>query len=253
MQPHPLESESILAGGEDAVLQDLQNQGPISTKWKYHHPPVEGIEFDITEAEVATKESTLVSVRLLLTLLCLGDKTNEAAVFRALPESFSAFLSLHPSHDITVPEDSELVSTNLGSPIPKNSGSDPSSLGEVLVPNPVSGSGSSQSTTTGTQKSVLSSIPRLKRLFQEKRKGHSSSGKSINSTVDKQSNSPGCVDASDSIISSTALLIDHGADVRINYAAKMGVREKGNHYFDNPFFASHILQRISVRKSFLIS
>ena len=218
MQPHPSESESILAGGEDAVLRDLQNQGSVSTRWKYHHPQVEGVEFDITEAEVATKENILDSVRLLLTLLCLGDKTNEAAMFRALPESFSAFLSLHPSHDITVAEESEFLSTTLGSP-------NPNSLGEISVPIPVSGS--SQSSTIGTQKSILSSIPRLKRLFQEKRKGHSGSGKSITSIVDKQSNTPDNMGASDSVISTTVLLTDHGADVRINYAVKMGVRERG--------------------------
>lgn len=217
---HHSDSESIVAEGEDAVLQDLQNHGPGSTGWKFHHPPVEGIELSITEAEVASKESALDSVRLLLTLLCLGDKTNEAGVFRALPESFSAFLSLRPSHDITVVEESENLGLTPDASRVSNSSSDPNSSIEVAVP--VLASRSSQSISIGTQNSALSSIPRLKRLFQEKRKGFSSSGKAIMSP-DSPPNSP----VFDSTITTTAILSDHGANVRVNYAAKMGVHDKG--------------------------
>jgi hypothetical protein len=66
---------------------------------KLRPAPVEGISPPPTAAEAATSIQRLEATRLLLTMLCLGDKINETVVLRALPDSFSAFLSFRPSYN----------------------------------------------------------------------------------------------------------------------------------------------------------
>ena len=251
-----VDKEKNQRSGSDS---EIRSEEDVDLGSRFHTQPIEGIELDVTEAETVTATTTLNASRLLLTLLCLGDKTNEAAVFRALPESFSTFLSLHPSHNIAPAMDLDLDS-NLD-----------------LELN-VIGSGSATTSGTQLQKSSLNaanSIPSLKRLFQGQGQGQglgqgqsqgqsqnpgpgqgqvrkgpvrkmslisstNDSGKISTSIPSSASDSPvlkssgsqpsrnrnagiessGCV---------SALLSANGSDVRATYAVKMGLHDKGSH------------------------
>jgi hypothetical protein len=95
-----IENELMTNSSTNNVSRAATNEDKSSSSlWKYHSPTVEGVEFKSLESEGVSTEMSLHSVRLLLTLLCLGDKSNEAVIFRALPESFAAFLSFKPSYN----------------------------------------------------------------------------------------------------------------------------------------------------------
>ena len=253
-----VDKEKNQRSGSDSEIRSEEDQDLGS---RFRTQPIEGIELDVTEAETVTATTTLNASRLLLTLLCLGDKTNEAAVFRALPESFSTFLSLHPSHNIAPAMDLDLDS-------------------DLDLELNAAGSGSATTSGTQLQKSLLNaanSIPSLKRLFQGQGQGQglgqgqgqsqglgqglgpgqgqvrrgpvrqmslissaNDSGKISTSIPSSASDSPvlrssgsqpsrnrnagiessGCV---------SALLSANGSDVRVTYAVKMGVHDKGSH------------------------
>lgn len=184
----------------DDLKLDIPHHSSMSTEW-FRPLSVEGVELPSCESEVATAESALDSVRLLLTLLCLGDKANEAAVFRLLPESFSSFLSLQPSFDMVVTE---------------NENPNAAIVGLKARPPPPLGFFSS-----------MKSTPQLKKIFQHQ---SSSSLQHTDSSVSCSVHSNGSPEGAvvvDTGSATTALLKSGGADIRIAFAAKMGVHDKG--------------------------
>lgn len=181
---------------------DSRSQSLGSTGWKYHPSPVEGVVFDICEAEMASIETNLDAVRLLLTLLCLGDKINQAVVFRALPESFSIFLSFQASHDIA-----DTVSTD----------TDTNKHGSIMK--------------------VGNSVPRIRRLFQGQPKNNidaainedNESLVSLSASVHSTGNvGSAIVEINNCGVCAAMLISSGGARVRVAFAAKMGAFEKGD-------------------------
>ena len=173
----------------------------VSSEW-FRPPSVEGVDLETCESEVATAESYLDAVRLLLTLLCLGDKANEAAIFRLLPESFSSFLSLQPSFDMVVTENENpnVTITGLKARPP------PPPLGFFTT---------------------MKSAPQLKKMFQHQ---SSSSLQHTDSSVSCSVHSNGSPEGPvvvDTGSATTALLKSGGSDIRVAFAAKMGVHDKG--------------------------
>lgn len=171
-------------------------------------PPVaEGIIFEICGSELTTSENILSSVRLLLSQLCFGNKINEEVVFRVLPESFSSFLSLHPSHDTTITEDDNPA-------IPSTSSS------------------GIKTTSTSTPKffETMKVNPRLKNMFRQYSSTSIGALSADSSTLQSSMISSGTVDELgplNPVAYRASILNNGGSEVRVSFAAKMGVRDKG--------------------------
>lgn len=168
-----------------------------------HAPPIEGVVLAVCESEVVTAEGCLDSARVLLTLLCLGDKANETAVFKALPESFSSFLSLRPSHDVTTTDDD--------------------------TPTPLKMAIKNESTTGFFR--PFSRAPSLKNMIKYGSSGNltplPASGEHPGPSLPLPAVAPEGPVLVDSRTATSVLLIDGGHGLRVSYAAKMGVHEKG--------------------------
>jgi hypothetical protein len=172
-----------------------------SIGWKVD---IEGLIFDICETELVSKETDLDSVRLLLTLLCLGDKINQAVVFRALPESFSTFLSFHASHGIV---DAGTITSDLD--VNKRGG-------------------------------IINSVTGIRRLFRGKSKNdinNSVINKDVDvlapltSSVHSSGHSDSNIVQIDNCGGCAAILVNNGGDkLRVAFAAKMGASEKGDFF-----------------------
>jgi hypothetical protein len=199
------DNATSIAADQNGLATDLKletSQDKKMTSDWFRPQSVEGVDLQICESEVATAESALDSVRLLLTLLCLGDKANEAAIFRLLPESFSSFLSLQPSFDMVVTE---------------NENPNVSITGLKARPPPPLGFFSS-----------MKSTPQLKKIFQHQ---SSSSLQNTDSSVSISVHSNGIPESPivvDTGSATTALLKSGGSDIRVAFAAKMGVNDKGS-------------------------
>lgn len=196
-----------LSNGFDSTHGEVLSVGriPLSSNrstW-FHAPPIEGVVLAVCESEVATAELCLNSARVLLTLLCLGDKANESAVFKALPESFSSFLSLSPSHDVTTTDDD--------------------------TPTPLKMTIKNESTTNFFR--PFSRAPSLKNMIQYSSSGNltplTASGEGPVPSPPLPGVSPEGPILVDSGSATVVLLIDGGHGLRVSYAAKMGVHEKG--------------------------
>ena len=176
-------------------------------------PPVaEGITFEICGSELITSESNLSSVRLLLSQLCFGNKINEEVVFRVLPESFSSFLSLHPSHDTTITEDDNPA-------VPSTSSSSSSSS-----------SGVKTSTTTPKFFETMKVNPRLKNMFRQYSSTSIGAQSADSSTLQSSMISNGTLEELGPlhpVAYRASILNNGGSEVRVSFAAKMGVRDKG--------------------------
>jgi hypothetical protein len=199
------DNDTSAAADQNGPATDLElaipQGGTMTSDW-FRPQSVEGVDLQTCESEVATAESALDSVRLLLTLLCLGDKANEAAIFRLLPESFSSFLSLQPSFDMVVTE---------------NENPNVSITGLKAPPPPPLGFFSS-----------IKSTPQLKKIFQHQ---SSSSIQHTDSSVSCSVHSNGTLEGPtvvDTGSATTALLKSGGYDIRVAFAAKMGVHDKGS-------------------------
>ena len=175
-------------------------------------PPVaEGIKFEISGSESINSENSLSSVRLLLSQLCFGNKINEEVVFRVLPESFSSFLSLHPSHDTTITDDDNPA-------VPSTS---------------TSSSGlKTTSTSTSTPKffETMKVYPRLKNMFRQYSSTSIGALSADSSTLQSSMISNGTVEELgplNPVAYRASILNNGGSEVRVSFAAKMGVRDKG--------------------------
>ena len=184
---------------------DIRHAQDANRRPSWIQPPVaEGITLEICGSELITSENSLSSVRLLLSQLCFGNKINEEAVFRVLPESFSSFLSLHPSHDTTVTEDDF--------PAPSTSGGLKASTPKFFE--------------------TMKVTPRLKNMFRQ----YSSSSVgalSADSTLQSSIVSNGGMEEPGQLNPGAfraAILNNGGSEVRVSFAAKMGVRDKGRQY-----------------------
>ena len=222
----PFSGSAMITADTNNTNNALEKQTRTSI-WKYRHHPIEGLELDVTVAEAASKEGHLDSARLLLSLLCLGDKTNEAAMFRALPESFVAFLALHPSHDITTSEDNDDVPTTSNTHNTSNTPNIPN----ARVSSKGQGAGSGPGKPSPPQGFLAAySTPQLNRIFQaQSTRFHSNNVSRMDTSLDSSTSSSVHSNsaAPDSGSSTSALLSYHGAEVRVTYAAKMGVHDKG--------------------------
>jgi hypothetical protein len=193
-QPNSVHGE-VLSVGNGTLSSSLSS-------WT-HAPPIEGVVLAVCESEVVTAEVCLDSARVLLTLLCLGDKANETAVFKALPESFSSFLSLRPSHDVTTTDDD--------------------------TPTPLKMAIKTESTPGFFR--PFSRAPSLKNMVQYSSSGNltplTASGENPLSSPPLPNVIPEGPILVDSGSATSVLLIDGGHGLRVSYAAKMGVHEKG--------------------------
>lgn len=173
-------------------------------------PPVaEGITFEICGSELITSENNLSSVRLLLSQLCFGNKINEEVVFRVLPESFSSFLSLHPSHDTTITEDDN-----------------------PAVPSTSSSSSCIKTSSTSTPKffETMKVNPRLKNMFRQYSSTSIGAQSADSSTLQSSMISNGTLEELgplNPVAYRASILHNGGSEVRVSFAAKMGVRDKG--------------------------
>lgn len=198
-----IDNDTSVAANKGEQSQELEVEIPESgtkqLEW-FRPQSVEGVDLETCESEVATAESTLDSVRLLLTLLCLGDKANEAAIFRLLPESFSSFVTLQPSFDMIVSGDENPNVTISGL---KTRPPPPGFFG------------------------AMKAAPQVKKLFtQQSSSSLQRTDSSVSCSVQSNGSPEGTV-AVDPGSATRALLKAGGSEVRVAFAAKMGVHDKG--------------------------
>lgn len=203
-------SSLIQIAGEDSPKaaspqDDSIEYCDLSLIWRVD---IEGLIFDISEAQMTSTEIDLDSVRLLLTLLCLGDKINQAVVFRALPESFVTFLSFQVSHGIDI----------------STSDMDTDRRGSISK--------------------AVNSVTGIRRLFRGQSKNdisssvHKKEADSLTPSIHSNGNSDSNTIQIDNCGGYAAILTSNGGvKVRVAFAAKMGASRKGyfNFNFSNDF------------------
>jgi hypothetical protein len=184
---------------------DIRHAEDATRRPSWIQPPVaEGITLEICGSELITSESSLSSVRLLLSQLCFGNKINEEAVFRVLPESFSSFLSLHPSHDTTVTDDDNTAPVTNG-----------------------------LKTSTPKFFETMKVTPRFKNMFRQYSSA-SVGAQSVDSTMQSSVTSSGGVEDLGPLNPGAyraSILHNGGSEVRVSFAAKMGVHDRGQLFY----------------------
>jgi hypothetical protein len=200
----PSSSLIQITGGDSPNAASPQDDSieccDLSLIWRVD---IEGLIFDISEAQITSTEIDLDSVRLLLTLLCLGDKINQAVVFRALPESFVTFLSFQASHGI------DKTASDM------------------------------DTDRRGSISKAVNSVTGIRRLFRGQSKNdisssvHNKDADTLAPSVHSNGNSESNTIQIDNCGGYAAILISNGgAKVRVAFAAKMGASEKGDFNFN---------------------